>query len=213
MSFEKIFEDNDILVINKPAGINSDDFPLRVHRLDKDTSGVLLIAKNESTLSDLQKQFKERKVKKKYIALIIGHLKDKLGTIETFIGRAPKNRLRQKIYISQTPNDKGKREAKTQYRLLKRFSDYDLIEVVPITGRKHQIRAHMAYINHPVAGDKVYGFKNQKNPEGLKRQFLHSNYLKIRVNNKDMDFEAKLPEELTIVLTNIEKNNHENQRI
>ena len=209
MSFEKIFEDNDLLVINKPAGTNSDNFPLRVHRLDKNTSGVLLIAKNETTLSDLQKQFKERGVKKKYIALVVGHLKDKTGTIETFIGRAPKNRLRQKIYISQAPSDKGKREAKTQYKLLKRFSDYDLIEVVPITGRKHQIRAHMAHINHPIAGDKMYGFKNQKNPEGLKRQFLHSNYLKIKLNNKDVEFEANLPEELTTVLTNIEKKDYE----
>jgi len=199
-----IYEDKDLLVIDKPAGINSDDFEKRVHRLDKDTSGVLLIAKNEEILEFLQKQFKERNVVKKYLALIVGNLKNKEGKIETLIGRSSADRKKQKVYLAGEPNSEGKREAVTWYKVLQRFKDYDLIEVEPKTGRKHQIRTHFAYLGHPVSGDKMYGFKGQIAPKGLKRHFLHSFYLKINLpNGREMEFKSELPDDLKTILNNL----------
>jgi 23S rRNA pseudouridine1911/1915/1917 synthase len=199
-----LYEDENLLVIDKPAGVNADDFPRRVHRLDKDTSGILLIAKNDKALNFFQKQFKERKVKKKYLALVVGNLKNKEGTIETLLGRSPKDRRKQKVYLPQEPKAKGKREAITKYKVLQRFKNYDLIEVEPQTGRKHQIRTHFAYLGHPVAGDKLYGFKNQPIPQGLKRQFLHASYLKIRLPNGIIkEFKSDLPKDLKNILNNL----------
>lgn len=196
-----IYEDENLLVIDKLAGVNSDSFEKRIHRLDKDTSGILLIAKNDKTLDFLQKQFKERKVKKKYLALTIGNLKDMEGTIRTLIGRSPKNRLKQKVYLLNEPRLEGKREAETYYKVLQRFKDYDLIEAEPHTGRKHQIRVHLSYISYPIAGDKVYSFKNQPCPKELKRQFLHASYLKIKMpDGRIKEFKSELPEELKKIL-------------
>jgi 23S rRNA-/tRNA-specific pseudouridylate synthase len=124
MEFKIIYEDNDLLVIDKPAGINSDDFPKRVHRIDKDTSGILLVAKNDIILDFLQKQFKDRKVTKKYLALVVGNLKTEKGTIETLIGRSPGDRRKQKAYLSNSPDVEGKRTAITQYKVLQRFENY-----------------------------------------------------------------------------------------
>jgi len=174
-----------------------------VHRLDKNTSGILLIAKNNKALYFLQEQFKERKVIKKYIALVVGNPKQDFGEIETLIGRAPKNRKKQKIYLPHEPDSKGKRKAITEYKVLERFDDYTLIEAAPKTGRKHQIRVHLAFIHHPIAGDKMYGFKNQPCPKGLKRQFLHAKYLKIKMlNGKEKEFKLELPKDLKEVLQN-----------
>jgi 23S rRNA pseudouridine1911/1915/1917 synthase len=196
-----IYEDGDLLVVDKPAGVNADDIPKRVHRLDKDTSGVLLIAKNDKALEFFQKQFKERKVEKKYLALVVGEIKEKWGAIETLIGRSPKDRRKQRVYLPHDPEAKGKREAVTEYRVLKKFKNYTLVEVIPKTGRKHQIRAHFAYLGHPIAGDKLYGFKNQPCPKGLNRQFLHASYLKIRFpDGKTKEFESELPEDLKSVI-------------
>jgi len=236
--FKIIYEDKDLLVIDKPAGINSDNFERRVHRLDKDTSGILLIAKSDKVLDFFQKQFKERKVIKKYLALVVGEIKDKKGegdeakassspfanarVIETLIGRSPKNRLKQKIYLVGEPNAQGKRDAITEYKVLKRFKNYTLIEVEPKTGRKHQIRCHFAYLGYPIAGDKMYGFKNrafqrkakvkmkqgfidnQPGPKDLKRQFLHASYLKIKLlNAKEKEFRSNLSNDLKKVLKNL----------
>lgn len=202
--FKTIYEDNDLLVIDKPAGVNSDDFEKRVHRLDKDTSGILLIAKNDKALEFFQKQFKERKIEKKYIALIAGHLKNKEGEIKTLIGRSPKDRRKQKVYLPQEPGSQGKRTAETRYKLLQRFKNCDLIEIEPKTGRKHQIRTHFNYLGSPVAGDKMYGFKNQPTPQGLKRQFLHAGYLKIKMpDGKTKEFRSELADDLKEVLNNI----------
>ncbi|RLC35087.1 MAG: hypothetical protein DRZ76_01105 [Candidatus Nealsonbacteria bacterium] len=199
-----IYEDENVRVLDKPAGVNADDIPNRAHRLDKDTSGVLITAKNEKTLEFLQKQFQERKVEKKYLALVAGNLKNKTGEIKTLLGRSPKDRRKQKIYLPQEPEAKGKREAETHYKVLKRFENYDLIEVEPKTGRKHQIRAHFAYLGHPIAGDKLYGFKNQPKPEGLKRQFLHASYLKILLpSGKIEEFKSKTPKDLNLCLKNL----------
>ncbi len=223
-----IYEDADFLVIDKPAGIvvfpetnisektltdllleKYPDFkntgsPPRygiVHRLDKDTSGILLPAKNTQALFFLQKQFKTRRVEKRYIALVAGQLKNDQGTIETLIGRAPKNRKKQKVYLAGEPGSEGKRKAITGYKVIEKFPNYTLIEASPKTGRKHQIRCHFAYINYPIAGDKVYGFKNQPCPKGLTRHFLHARYLKIKLPNKeDKEFFSPLPDELKIIL-------------
>jgi len=220
MKINILYEDENVLVIDKPAGVNSDDFEKRVHRLDKDTSGILMLAKNDKSLDFLQKQFKERRVKKKYLALAIGNLKDKEGTgdeakassspfanarvIGNLLGRSPKDRRKQKVYLPHEPGSQGKRTAITKYKVLQRFEKYDLIEVEPQTGRKHQIRVHLSYISHPLAGDKMYGFKNQPCPEGLKRQFLHASYLKIQLPSGEIkEFKSELPEDLKKVIKNL----------
>jgi len=219
-NFKIIYEDEDLSVIDKPAGLVVDNIERRVHRLDKDTSGILLVAKNDKALEFLQKQFKERKVKKKYLALVIGHLKTEEGVgdeakassspfaaarvIETLIGRSPGDRRKQKVYLPGEPNSQGKRKAVTEYKVLQRFENYTLIEVEPRTGRKHQIRTHLAYLGHPIAGDKLYGFKGQICPEGLKRHFLHASYLKIKLpSGKIKIFKSNLPEDLKKVLNQI----------
>jgi len=192
-----IHEDENVQVYDKPAGINCDDFEKRIHRLDKDTSGIFLVAKNEKALEFFQKQFQERKVEKKYLALVVGNLKNKEGEIKTLLGRSPKDPRKQKVYLPHEPQNEGKREAVTRYKVLQRFKDYDLIEVKPETGRKHQIRAHFTYLGHPVAGDKLYGFKGQVCPKGLKRQFLHASYIKIELPNGEIkEFQSELPNEL-----------------
>jgi 23S rRNA pseudouridine1911/1915/1917 synthase len=201
-----IYEDENVKVLDKPAGVNSDDFERRVHRLDKDTSGIFLVAKDDMALDFLQKQFKERKIKKNYLALTVGNLKDEEGMIETLIGRSPNDRRKQKVYLPQEPTAQGKREAVTRYKVLQRFKNYDLIEVEPKTGRKHQIRTQLTWLSHPIAGDKLYGFKNQPCPQGLKRQFLHANYLKINLpDGLEKEFRSELPEDLKRVIENLTK--------
>jgi len=228
MKLNVLYEDKNVLVIDKPAGIivfpegrvkekTLIDYLLEkfpelkkagssprygiVHRLDKDTSGILLVAKNDKTLSFLQKQFKERKVKKKYLALVVGKIKEKRGTIETLLGRAAKKQKKQKVYLPYEPGCQGKRKAITEYQVLEKFKDFTLLEVKPKTGRKHQIRTHLAYISHPIAGDKLYGFKNQPCPKELLGQFLHAYYLKIVLPDKTVkEFYSELPEDLAKTL-------------
>ncbi|MBU4298649.1 RluA family pseudouridine synthase [Patescibacteria group bacterium] len=214
--FQTLYQDKDVLAIDKPAGVNADDFERRIHRLDKETSGILLIAKNDQALEFFQKQFKERKVEKRYFALVVGNLKYQKGTIETLIGRSPNDRRKQKVYLVGEPNSEGKREAVTEYKVLTRLRQgfggqenyYTLIEVTPETGRKHQIRCHLVYLGHPVAGDKMYGFKNQPCPSDLKRQFLHAIYLKIKMpNEKIQEIRSPLPKDLQLVLDNLKMTN------
>lgn len=201
-----IYEDEDLTIYDKPAGVNSDDFEKRIHRLDKDTSGILLVAKNDKSLEFFQKQFQERRVGKKYIALVVGNLKNREGEIKTLLGRSPQDRRKQKAYLCLEPRAEGKRNAITKYRVLQRFENYDLIEAEPKTGRKHQIRAHFSYLGHPIAGDEMYGFKNQPCPKDLKRQFLHANYLKIKLpSGTEKEFHSNLPEDLKLALKNLKQ--------
>lgn len=201
---ETIYEDKDIKVLNKPAGINADDIEGRIHRLDKDTSGVLLTAKTPESLAFFQDLFKTRQIKKIYIALLVGNLKQDSGTIETLLGRSPGDRRKQKVFLANEPGAEGKRMAQSRYRVLKKFQNYDLVEIELLTGRKHQIRAQFSNLGHPVAGDKLYGFKGQSAPEGLKRQFLHAKSVEIRIPDGSIKtFEASLPEELKEVLNKI----------
>ena len=172
-----------------------------VHRLDKDTSGALLVAKSSEGLIFLQKQFKNREVEKKYVCLVEGDIKDDEGEIETLIARSSKDPRKQKAYSEGERHPESAREAITEYKVLQRFKDYTFLEVEIKTGRRHQIRCHFSYLQHPIAGDKLYGFKNSKIPEGLTRQFLHAQKLKIQLpNGKIEEFKSDLPEELKIVL-------------
>ncbi len=215
-----IEKDQDIIAINKPPGIvvfskNKKEksiaqmlslkFPElneignerkgAVHRLDKDTSGVLLFARNEETFSFLQKKFFEQKVQKTYIALTSKKLKKEKGVIKSFLSRSPKDRRKQKA------SKEGKREAITFFKTIRRFGPYTLLKVFPKTGRKHQIRCHLAYMGCPIAGDNLYGFKDRKDPPGLKRQFLHAFSIKIKTNKGQIKkFIAPLPEDLKGVL-------------
>ncbi|MBI2054376.1 MAG: RluA family pseudouridine synthase [Candidatus Staskawiczbacteria bacterium] len=232
MDIKIIYEDNDVLVVDKPAGVvvfpEGDitrektliDYlvekypelgglgdPPRfgiVHRLDKDTSGILLVAKSRDSLIFFQKQFKNREVEKKYIALVIGEIKDDKGLIETLIGRAPGDKRKQKVYLAGEPGSENKREAITEYKVLQGYGDYTLLEVKIKTGRRHQIRCHLSYIHHPIAGDKMYGFKDSPVCKGLTRQFLHAAYLKIKLpGGETKEFRSELPEELNNVLKNL----------
>jgi len=230
MKLKIIYEDDNILAIDKSPGlivfperkINErtlidyllEDFPSLkevgraprygiVHRLDKDTSGILLAAKDEKTLKFLQNQFKERKIIKRYLALVAGKIKENQGKIETLIGRSPKDRRKQKVYLENEPGSRGKREAITYYKVIERFNNFTLLEVEPKTGRKHQIRCHLSWLHHPIAGDKLYGFKNQSSPRNLERQFLHASYLKL----SDREFNSDLPEDLKEVIKTIKNDN------
>jgi len=231
MELKVIYEDKDVLIVDKPAEIvvfpegkikekTLIDYLLEkypdlekvgesprygiVHRLDKDTSGILLIAKNNKSLIFLQKQFKEREAEKKYTALAVGKIKESKGEINTLIGRNPKNKTRQKVYLPLEPGLKRKRKTITEYKVIERFKDYTLLEIIPKTGRKHQIRCHLAYLGFPIARDKMYAFKNQPCPKGLNRQFLHASYLKIKLPNRETkEFSSKLPKELKKVLESL----------
>lgn len=213
-----IYQDENIIVLNKPAGLkvhgdNFDDknnlvngllskFPemenvgedrLRpgiVHRLDKDTSGVMVAARNQKTFEELKKKFQGREMEKKYLAIVCGHLPNKEGKIEAPIARAM-NYKKQKIAQGRV---RGKiRPAITLYKVVKKLENFDLVEVWPKTGRMHQIRVHLAHISHPVAGDQKYARKEFKNLPGAKRQMLHAKELKFNLNERDYNFSVEPP--------------------
>ncbi len=231
MEIKTIYEDNDVLVIDKPTGMvvfpegqTKDGTVIdaliekypdlkkvgesprygAVHRLDKDTSGVLLVAKSTEALIFLQKQFKNREVEKKYVCLVEGVMKEDEDEIKTLIARSQKDGRKQRAYPGNATHPKSAREAITYYKVLERFKDYTLLEAEIITGRRHQIRCHFSYLQHPIAGDKLYGFKNSKIPAGLTRQFLHSAYLKIQLPGGEVkEFKSELSEELKKVINKL----------
>jgi len=217
-----IFENSDVLVIDKPAGmvvhpsaghssgtlvnaifgqggtlpeINGEIRPGIVHRLDRDTSGLIVIAKNDQSLRFLQSQFKKRTIKKLYLALVDGHPPSPTGRVEAPIGRDPHDRKKMAV----VEPEKG-RESVTGYKVIESFRGYSYLEVHPLTGRTHQIRVHMKFINCPVTGDIVYGSK--KPLLKISRQFLHAARLRILLpgEEKPREFESFLPEELRDVL-------------
>lgn len=229
-----VYEDDDVIVLNKQAGVSVHpsinepngtianaliakypeligvgEDPIRpgiVHRLDKDTSGLLVIAKNQKTFEFLKKEWQEGKVIKKYLALVWGLPKKEKGEIVSELARSPKD-FRKRMIIKSEKNKDSKIAGKlaiTEYKLIKKFKNYSLIEVFPKTGRMHQIRVHMASIGHPIVGDKIYG-KVKKAPEGLSRQFLHAYYLSFSLFGKKLAFEADPPEDLQKILTGLEK--------
>jgi 23S rRNA pseudouridine1911/1915/1917 synthase len=221
------YEDEFLLVVNKPAGMvvhpapghssgtlvnavlaylpelaaSGDKRPGIVHRLDRDTSGLILVAKNPKIQRALQQQFKKRAVDKVYTALLNGHLQPAWGRIEAPIGRDPQHR--QRMAVRQ-----GGREAVTEYHVLEQFARqtgpaagaYTLVEAEPLTGRTHQIRVHFASVGHPVVGDRVYGRQRPTLP--VARQFLHARQLGFRhpKSGRRMELEAPLPSDLDSVL-------------
>jgi len=222
-----LFENEDLLVVNKPAGmvvhpavghasgtlvnavlgydpeiegIGGEERPGVVHRLDKETSGVILLAKNERAHRWLQDQFRLRKVEKTYLALVDGKPPTPSGRVEAHIGRDPSHRKRMAI----VPESRG-REAISEYKTLETFKAQTLLEFHPLTGRTHQIRLHCAFLGCPIVGDEVYGRKKQSIP--MDRHFLHARSLKIVLpgERKPRFFEAPLPEELERVLDLLRK--------
>lgn len=222
-----IYEDKDVIVINKPAGLtthpsqtqksgtlanallayhpllkNVGEDSMRpgiVHRLDKDTSGLMIIAKNQNAFDRLKNQFQERKVVKKYLALVNGRLEKPSGEIRAFISRSKSDPTRQKITTVQ----EGK-EAITLYKAIKEYKKFTLIEARPKTGRMHQIRVHLKWLGHPIVGDQKYG-NFIDCPPNLKRQFLHAAYLKIKLpDGQTKEFNAPLPKDLNDILRSLE---------
>lgn len=219
-----VYEDDDLIVVNKAQGmvthpavgrpngtlvnalmyhserlssINGAIRPGIVHRLDKDTSGLLVIAKNDNAHRSLQKQIAEKTAIRQYIALVDGNFKNDSGEIEKPIGRNPKDRKLMAVV------DNG-RYAKTLYRVLERFNQYTLLEFTLKTGRTHQIRVHSKYINHPVVGDKTYGGSDRF---GLNGQLLHAYKLSFDhpTTGERMEFTAELPDYFENVLNKLRK--------
>ena len=217
-----LFENEDLLAVNKPAGmvvhpaaghasgtlvhavlghvpelegVGGELRPGVVHRLDRDTSGVILLAKNDRSHRWLQEQFRLRKVHKNYLALVDGHPPTPSGRVEAAIGRDPN--MRKKMAV--VPPAKG-RTAVTEYRTLEKFPEHSYLDVSPVTGRTHQIRLHLAFLGCPVTGDRVYGRKHPS--QNISRHFLHAERLSIllRGENSERFFFAPLPPELEEVL-------------
>ena len=226
MELNVIYKDENLLVLNKPSGIVvhpdknhiegaliqeivkkypeikkvGDDSarPGVVHRLDKDTSGLLIIARNQDAFAYLKSLFQKREIKKTYIALVSGVVKNDAGVIDLPIGRSRKDSRKR---IAGKGASGKLREAITEYKVVKRFENFTLLEARLITGRTHQIRAHFAAISRPVACDKIYGGKNPACPAGLARQFLHAWKLEfVSPSGAKMSFEADLPEDLEKIL-------------
>ncbi|TET10339.1 MAG: RluA family pseudouridine synthase, partial [Candidatus Atribacteria bacterium] len=214
-----IYEDEHLVVVNKPAdmivhpagkicsgtlvnallyhcqdslsGIGGVIRPGIVHRLDKNTSGLMVAAKNNLAHLDLSRQIKDHKVTKKYIALVHGNMKDDSGIIDAPIGRSLKNRKKMAV----TAEGKS-REAITHFKVLKRFSGFTLVEATLRTGRTHQIRVHLAFIGFPIVGDQLYGHRRQG--LNIHRQALHSYVLGFvhPSSKKYMEFSAPLPQDI-----------------
>ena len=222
------YEDDDLLIVNKPSGmvvhpsvgtekgtlvnavlfhcpellsIGNEKRPGIVHRLDKDTSGLMVIAKNDLALRGLQEQFKQRTIHKAYLALVVGHIRPERALIDAPIGRDPKNRQRMTVIPPQSKH--FARPAKTNYELVTHYGGYSLVRCILHTGRTHQIRVHLGYIGFPIVGDVIYGRKRNLLLKG--RHFLHSSELGFNHPRtaEPMHFSAELPPELQLVLEKI----------
>lgn len=224
-----VFENDDFLIVNKPSGLlvhpgnghskgtllnglvnylnlhdKSKDNPNfragLVHRIDKDTTGLLVVAKNEKTLTELQEKFSRHDIVREYTCIVWGKLKDAKGTVETFHGRDPKNRLRF------SPNVTNGRKAVTHYEVVTEFKYASLLKITLETGRTHQIRMHMNYLGHPILNDELYGGL-RKSPDPVLnkllaasgRQLLHAGTLGFTLSGKDFIFKTPLPEDMKTV--------------
>jgi 23S rRNA pseudouridine1911/1915/1917 synthase len=223
-----LYEDNDIIIINKsrgmvvhPApgnyngtlvnallehcedlsGINGVARPGIVHRLDKDTSGVMVVAKSDRAHVSLAKQIKDRTASRRYLAIVYGNIKEDHGVIKAPIGRHPSDRKKMAVTFTNS------KEATTKFRVMERFGDYTLVECKLLTGRTHQIRVHMTYIGHSVVGDPKYG--PGRMPFSIIGQALHSAELRIShpVTEEIMIFSAPLPEDMEMILKELRQKN------
>lgn len=219
-----IYQDEDIAIINKPqgmtvhagngvhgstlvnallyhldslSGINGVIRPGIVHRIDKDTSGLLVVAKNDAAHVSLSEQIKNKTCRRIYLALVEGVVKENDGVIDTFIGRSDKNRTMMAV-------KQDGRRAITHYKVIRRYKDYTLMEFSLETGRTHQIRVHTKYLGHPIVGDPVYGYKTQKFK--LNGQLLHAFRLELThpKSGERMTFEAPLPDYFQAVLAKLD---------
>lgn len=225
---EIVYEDKDIIVVNKPkgmvvhpangnpdgtlvnaimnickdslSGIGGEIRPGIVHRLDKDTSGLLIVAKNDLAHINMSKQIKDREVRKIYIALVKGNINENEATINMPIGRSTKDRKKMAVR-------KDGKEAITHFKVLKRYGDYTLLKVKIDTGRTHQIRVHLAEIGYPVVGDMVYS--RGKNEFGVEGQMLHAQSLEFKhpITGQEMHLEADLPQYFKNVLKELDGRN------
>lgn len=222
-----VFENNDLMVINKPAGmvvhpsaghhtgtlvhaalahapdlegVGGEQRPGIVHRLDKDTSGLILIAKNDQAHRWLQDQFRIRKVKKVYLALVDGAPPTPEGRIEAAIARDPSHRKRMAVVAP----GRG-RDSVTEYQTVESFPSHTLIEAHPLTGRTHQIRLHLAFLGTPIVGDSVYGHRKPTIP--IERHFLHAAKLTIQLpgDTSPRTFDVPLPPELDNILQQLRR--------
>lgn len=223
-----VYEDRDLLIVDKPAGLVTHPAPGHasgtlvnallgradaeglaaagggtrpgiVHRLDRDTSGLIMVAKHDGAHAALQAQLKARRIKKRYTALVMGSVSAAAGRIEAPIGRDPRHRTRMAVVPDGRP-------ATTGYEVRERFPDWTLLELDLVTGRTHQIRVHLASIGHPVAGDPLYAVgAARRGPEGLTRLFLHASRLELSAPSGDrlIRVEAPLPDELATVLATL----------
>ncbi|HLN19218.1 MAG TPA: RluA family pseudouridine synthase, partial [Patescibacteria group bacterium] len=227
INLEIIYEDDNIVVVDKPAGIqvhpdhnekintlvnaliykypeikNVGEDAMRpgiVHRLDKDTSGIIIVARNKKSFSELKKKFQSREIEKKYWAIVYGRI-EKSGVIDKPLARATS--YRKQIIAGKKTKTKI-REAISCYKVLKKWNNFTLVEVTPKTGRFHQIRVHLASIGHPVVGDKLYKLKKIK-PTMVARQLLHAKSINFELFGKNYEFEAKLPDDFSKYLTDID---------
>jgi len=227
-----IFENEDVLVIDKPRGVAihpdtkykdntvvnwaikhyppivniGEDMtrPGIVHRLDKETSGVMILAKTQAMFEWLKKAFGDRHIKKQYLALVTGEFPENIKSIELDIGRSP-NKAKQLAIPSDRAKQKSikTRSAKTEFKIIKQFKNYTLLEARPLSGRTHQIRVHLSSAGHPIFGDKIYG-KKQKNGLENSAMFLHSQTLSVPFpDGTSHQWSAPLPEDLEIILQKI----------
>jgi 23S rRNA pseudouridine1911/1915/1917 synthase len=225
-----VYEDDDLIVVDKPAGmvvhpaaghpggtlvnavlahapdlegVGDEQRPGIVHRLDKDTSGLIVVAKNDRAHRHLQAQFKERLAQKLYLALVVGHPPTPVGRIEAPIGRDPKNRQRMAVLYEGDPTA---REAITNYQLLESFKTFSLLQAEPKTGRTHQIRVHFVFLGCPLAGDTLYASRRSAGIKlpGLSRHFLHATRLTLQLpSGETRTFESPLPPDLAAVLAEL----------
>ena len=221
-----IYQDSDLIIVDKPAGVPTHPAPghpngtlvngilalrpdLRreegnvrpgiVHRLDKDTSGLIVVAISDRALADLSEQIQERTMVKKYLALVEGALAPSTGLVDAPIARDPRNRQRMAVV------SKG-REARTRYKVLEHIAGYTLVELTLETGRTHQIRVHLSAIGYPIVGDPVYGKHSKRSAElGCERQFLHSYILGLKrpSDGEYVEFHSELPSDLQFVLDSL----------
>ena len=221
-----VYEDDDVIVVNKPQGmvvhpapghpdhtlvnallyhsplstINGTFRPGIVHRIDKDTSGLLMVAKNDLAHQSLAEQLRNKTNKREYLALVYGQIKEDEGTIDAPLGRNPQDRKKQAVV-------KEGRHAVTHFKVMKRYDNFTLVKCILETGRTHQIRVHMKYIGHPLVGDPLYGPRKVIGKDG---QFLHAALLGFKHprTGKELVFEAPLPENFQKMLDKLDKQQH-----